>query len=102
MKKNSEAALQSLVGTAGPIAVSIDAHLRDFRFYKRGVFYHRGCTMIHNHAVLVVGYGKLRGEDYWLVKNSWSAKWGMDGYVMMARNRDVNCGIASYATLPIV
>jgi C1A family cysteine protease len=37
-----------------------------------------------------------------LIKNSWGAGWGDKGYIMMARNRNNMCGIATEATYPIV
>ena len=44
------------------------------------------------HTVLVVGYGKENGVPYWLVKNSWSATWGIDGYIKMAWKGNI-CGV---------
>ena len=44
------------------------------------------------HTVLVVGYGKENGVPYWLVKNSWSASWGIDGYIKIAWKDNI-CGV---------
>jgi len=54
-----------------------------------------------DHAVLAVGYGTWKGQDYWLIRNSWSTYWGNDGYVLIAR-KDNNCGIATAPTFVLM
>jgi C1A family cysteine protease len=79
VKTNDEVALVNAVKTIGPIAVAIFSS-SNFNFYKSGVFYDSACIgKTVNHAVVVVGYGALNGKDYYLIRNSWSTFWGING-----------------------
>ncbi|XP_047461695.1 cathepsin S-like [Mugil cephalus] len=102
LPKGDEFALKMALVNIGPISVAIDASRPKFVFYRHGVYRDHTCTHNVNHGVLVVGYGRERGQDYWLVKNSWSENYGDDGYIKMARNRRNQCGIALYACFPIL
>ena len=61
------------------MTVSIEAE--QMMHYKTGIFNNPKCGCKTDHAVLLVGYGTSNGTDYWIVKNSWGARWGHNGYI---------------------
>jgi len=77
-----------------PVSVAIDASSA-FSSYKSGVFSGPCSSSSINHAVLAVGYT----DQYWIVKNSWGGSWGTQGYINMARGKNV-CNINSYLAVP--
>ena len=98
---NSEDQLAAAVAE-GPVSVAIEADQRSFQSYKSGTMSGK-CGKKLDHGVLAVGYG----DDYWIVKNSWGATWGMDGYIQLARGGSDNgkagqCGIAAQPSYPTV
>ena len=89
--------------TVQPIAVAIEADQSVFQHYTGGVIDDPKCGQQLDHAVLLIGYGtdSTTGQPYYIVKNSWGAGWGIGGYALVARNKNM-CGIASEPVMPII
>lgn len=51
-----------------------------------------------DHAALAVGYGEENGQEYWLIKNSWSLSWGSEGFIKISARND-NCGVTQKAVV---
>ena len=79
-----EVELENAVYGVGPVSVAFQV-VDDFFSYTSGVYSSTTCGNTEtdvNHAVLAVGYGVdlATGLDYWIVKNSWGADWGDNGF----------------------
>jgi cathepsin H len=96
--------LLEAVALVGPVSIAFQV-TSDFRLYVGGVYSSTICgnkpTDV-NHAVVAVGLDvSVDGVPYWIIKNSWGAEWGMQGYFWMKRGVNM-CGIADCASYPLV
>ncbi len=78
----------------GPLAVALSAR-GPFKSYKSGIY---SCPVIASgdmidHAVVLVGYGYEKGLGYWILKNSYGAEWGQQGFFNLVMDDMVNCGL---------
>jgi cathepsin B len=77
--------------TNGPVETGFLVY-NDFFSYKSGIYRKHSDQLAGGHAVKVVGWGyeDSSSTDYWVVANSWGAKWGEAGYFRIAMNNCCN------------
>ena len=100
----------------GPIVVALNAP-SDLFYYSGGIYTFKDTDKANfdingisrwektNHAVLAVGWGEDDdGKKYWIIKNSWGASWGENGYFKLAKGNDIiaaeSMAVAAMPMLP--
>ncbi len=73
--------LKNALYTYGPLIVSMDVY-GDFYSYTKGLYKYTSGTYQGGHAILLVGYDD--SQQCFIVKNSWGADWGENGYFRIA------------------
>jgi C1A family cysteine protease len=70
--------------------------------YTSGVLNSPDCGTSLDHAITAIGYGTdPTAGDYYIVRNSWGAGWGDQGYINIAAVDGVGiCGIQQISLWP--
>ena len=69
----------------GPVSIGVDA--TSWQTYQGGIM--SNCiSKALDHGVLIVGFDDNNSPPYWIIKNSWTATWGEQGYIRVAKGTD--------------
>lgn len=94
---NDEDVYAFTISKHGWISVCIAANA--LQFYSDGIITASECptnSEVPNHCITLVGYGTDMPNKmpYWIIRNSWGTKWGVNGYFRMQRGKNT-CNLAN-------
>jgi len=102
MVSSDEGQMAAYLVQHGPLAIAADA--AEWQYYTGGVF-DLPCGKNLDHGILIVGYGSemtiLGEKQYWIVKNSWGASWGEEGYLKIVYGKG-ECGLNTFVSSSII
>jgi len=85
--------------------VSICVNAASWNDYTGGVLTSAACgdmgASYQDHCVMATGFNSTAATPYWIVRNSWSNTWGINGYIYLELDKNT-CGLADDATIPEV
>jgi cysteine peptidase B len=86
----TETAMATFVFSHGPLSIGVDAS-SGWQSYSGGIM--KNCYGRQlDHGVLIVGFDENHTPPYWIVKNSWAASWGENGYIRLEKGTN-QCGL---------
>ena len=97
---HNEGAMAAWSGANGPLSIGVAAGGSVWQTYTGGIVTNCVSTQV-DHGVLIVGYDLTHSIPYWIVKNSWAASWGEQGYIRLQYGTN-QCQITSAASTSII
>jgi cathepsin F len=98
-QNSDETTMQNNLVSWGPLSICVDAE--PWQDYTGGVLMASDCDTQLDHCVQLVGYDMTQSTPFWIVRNSWGADWGENGYIRLQYGQDT-CGCADEATSAII
>jgi len=96
---HNETQMQVTSYAEGPLSICVDA--ASWQFYFGGII-REICGNTLDHCVQITGWGVedgILGETYyWIIRNSWGASWGEEGFVWVEIGKNL-CGVSDEVTI---
>jgi len=92
-----EGTMKDNLASWAPLSICVDA--RYWQDYQSGVMTEWQCDWIVqlDHCVQAVGYDLTVSTPFWIVRNSWGADWGENGYIRLQYGANT-CGLTEEST----
>jgi len=92
-----EGTMKDNLASWAPLSICVDA--RYWQDYTSGVMTEWQCDYIVqlDHCVQAVGYDTSASTPFWIVRNSWGADWGENGYIRLQYGTNT-CGLTQEST----
>ena len=78
----------------GPLVTTLTVY-EDFLVYSSGIYKSVSRKSVGGHAVSLVGFNDQ--ERYWIVRNSWGADWGENGFIRVSYDDKSGIGDSTWA-----
>jgi cathepsin F len=92
---SDENAMANFLAANTPMSIIVDAS--SWSSYSGGILTADQCGQDLDHAVQAIGYDT--GAGFWIVRNSWGADWGENGFIRLQFGQNT-CGLTSEVTVP--
>lgn len=93
-----ELSMKTALFQNGPVAIGVNVYENFMSVGADGIVPYPAGRLLGGHAILVVGY-TVAGL---IIKNSWSTRWGKDGYCIMPWNVWNAIGVEAWSIVDVV
>eukprot|EP01042_Synura_sphagnicola_P006120 gene6120-biopygen6488 len=90
-QSHTEADIAVYIQNVGPLAAIVYAD--KWQHYTNGIMTAAACgyTSTVNHAVQIVGVDlTVANQSYWIIRNQWTASWGMRGFIRLEYGKNAS------------
>ena len=81
----------------GPVSTQMET-FEDLGIFKGGIYIHSWGKSTGGHGIIIEGWGysEIHRKEYWILRNSWGADWGDNGYFrVLFDSYEIDAGGAS-------
>jgi len=94
-QSDDETEMQTYMVANGPLSICVYAEA--WMSYTSGVFTADECQGQIDHCVQATGYNTASSTPYWIVRNSWGADWGVNGFIWLQYGQNT-CSLGDVVT----